>query len=140
MITVDMTIREAINVMWLLSNDPETKTLRDRLIKAIEIAAGDANTTLTLHKFPDEYRVRVIQIIRANMGWGLKEANDWVNVVRGKSVQTLTGSQEFGKWGTFGQYETHYEGGVPNTLSASSKAINDMAIKLREMGAEVTTG
>jgi len=141
MITVDMTIREAINVMWLLSNDPETKTLRDRLIKAIEIAAGDANTTLTLHKFPDEYRVRVIQIIRANMGWGLKEANDWVNVVRGKSVQTLVHTPEnYGEWGVFRQYETHFEGGKPNTLSASSKAINDMAIKLREMGCEVTTG
>jgi len=140
MINVDMTIREAINLIRTLSNDLDGENLRNRLIKAIEIAAGDANTTLTLHKFPDEYRVRVIQIVRINMGWTLKEANDWVNVVRGQTIQTPVGIKEFGNWGTFQQYDTHLDGGKPNTLSASSKVINDMAIALRDLGCEVTTG
>jgi hypothetical protein len=140
MINVDMTIREAISLIQTLPNNLDGENLRNRLIKAIEIAAGDANTSLTVHTIPQEMKIRVIQAIRQGMGWGLKECNDWCKVVMGEIVQTHVGSQRIGSWGEANHYQTHYEDGKPNTLSASSKVINEMAIRLREIGCKVTTG
>jgi hypothetical protein len=140
MINVDMTVREAITLIQTIPNDLDGENLRNRLIKAIEIAAGDANTNLTVHTMPIDRKVRVIAAIRRSMGWGLKECNDWCKVVTGKDIQTAVGTKKFDSWGEMTQYETHYEGGKPNTLSASSKVINDLAIALREIGCKVTTG
>jgi hypothetical protein len=141
MINVDMTVREAINLIQKLPTDLDGNNLRNRLIKAIEIAAGDANTTLTLHTIPLDKWVWCIKTIREGMGWSLLESNDFCKVVRGEGVQTVVNTPEnYGEWGVFRQYETHYENGKPNTLSASSKVINEMAIALRELGCTVTTG
>lgn len=139
MINVDMTVREAINLIQTLPTDLDGNCLRNRLIKAIEIAAGDANTTLTLHSIPDNKWVWTIKTIRDAMGWSLMESKDFCRVVRGETVQTVTHTENT-PWGEMSHYDTHYEGGKPNTLSASSKTINDMAIALRELGCTVTTG
>ena len=141
MINVDMTVREAIKLIQTLPCDLDGENLRNRLIKAIEIAAGDANTTLTLHSIPQEKWIWAIKTIRQGMGWGLRESKDFCDVVRGEFVQTVVNTPEnYGDWGVFRQYETHYENGKPNTLSASSKTINEMAMALRALGCEVTTG
>jgi ribosomal protein L7/L12 len=140
MINVDMTVREAINLIQTLPCDLDGENLRNRLIKAIEIAAGDANTTLTLHSIPENKWVWTIKTIRDGMGWSLMESKDFCRVVRGEGVTTATKTDDYSPWGEATHYETHYEGGKPNTLSASSKAINDMVIRLRELGCTVTTG
>ena len=140
MINVDMTVREAINLIRTIPADLDGENLRNRLIKAIEIAAGDANTSLTVHTIPTNCKVRVIAAIRSSMGWGLKECNDWCKVVIGNLVQTPVRSEYYESWGTSTHYDTYFEGGTPNTLSASSKVINDLAIALREIGCKVTTG
>lgn len=136
MINVDMTVREAISLIETIGDIP----LRDRLIKAIEVAAGDANTSLTLHTIPESRYIRVIQTVRLGMGWGLKECKEWADVVRGKMIQTPVRTENYEPWGVATHYETTYEGGRPNTLSASSKTINDMVLQMRELGCEVTTG
>ena len=140
MINVDMTVREAINLIQTLPTDLDGNSLRNRLVKAIEIAAGDANTTLTLHSIPDNKWVWTIKTIRDNMGWSLMESKDFCRVVRGEGLQTVTKTEDYSPWGEMNHYETRYEGGKPNTLSASSKVINNMAISLRELGCTVTTG
>jgi hypothetical protein len=140
MINIDMTVREAITLIQTIPTDLDGQNLRNRLIKAIEIAAGDANTSLTVHTMPTDRKVGVIAAIRRSMGWGLKECNDWCKVVTGNLIQTPVRSEYYESWGTSTHYDTHYEGGKPNTLSASSKVINDLAITLREIGCKVTTG
>jgi hypothetical protein len=137
MINVDMTIREAID---LISSTGNT-ALKDRLIKAIEVAAGDANTSLTVHTIPTrDDKIRVIKALRSEINWGLKEANDWCKVITGEAVQTPVGTRK-GVWGgEITHYETHFEGGKPNTLSASSAVINRLVMALREIGCKVTTG
>lgn len=138
MITVDMTVREAINLIQSLPTDLDGNSLRNRLIKAIEIAAGDANPTLTLHSIPQDKWIYAIKTIRDAMGWSLMKSKDFCLVVRGEGVTTRT--EDHSPWGETTHYETHYENGKPNALSASSKIINDMAIALRELGCTVTTG
>lgn len=135
MITVEMTVREAIEILHNANAN-----LKERLIKAIEVAAGDANTSLTVHSIPADRKVKAIQALRLNMGWGLKEANDWCKVVIGEMVQTPVRTEKFGQWGVATHHETHYENGKPNTLSASSTVINQLVMSLREIGCKVTTG
>lgn len=136
MINVDMTIREAIELIAYTTNT----ALKDRLIKAIEVAAGDANTSLTVHTIPKDEKIRVIKALRSEINWGLKEANDWCKVITGQEVQTPVGTKKYGDWGVATHYETHFEGGKPNTLSANSAVINRLVIALREIGCKVTTG
>lgn len=140
MINVDMTVREAINLIQTLPCDLDGENLRNRLIKAIEIAAGDANTTLTLHSIPQDKWIWAIKTIRQGMGWGLRESKEFCDVVRGEGITTATHTEDYHPWGVANHYETRYENGKPNTLSASSKAINEMAMALRALGCEVTTG
>jgi hypothetical protein len=137
MINVDMTIREAIELIAYTTNT----SLKDRLIKAIEVAAGDANTSLTVHTIPTiDDKIRVIKALKSEFNWGLKEANDWCKVITGEAVQTPVGTRQ-GVWGgEITHYETHFEGGKPNTLSANSTVINRLVIALREIGCKVTTG
>jgi hypothetical protein len=137
MINVDMTIREAIELIAYTTNT----ALKDRLIKAIEVAAGDANTSLTVHTIPKDDKIRVIKALRSEIThWGLKEANDWCKVITGEAVQTPVGTRK-GVWGgEIAHYETHFEGGKPNTLSANSTVINRLVMALREIGCKVTTG
>lgn len=140
MINVDMTVREAINLIQTLPTDLDGNCLRNRLIKAIEIAAGDANTTLTLHSIPQDKWIYAIKTIRYGMDWTLRDAKNFCDVVRGQGVTTVTKTEDYSPWGEMNHYETRYVDGKPNTLSASSKAINDMAIALRDLGCEITTG
>ena len=136
MINVDMTIREAIELIGTTVNT----ALKDRLIKAIEVASGDANTSLTVHTIPKDEKIRVIKALKSEFNWDLKEANNWCKVITGEAVQTPVGTRQ-GVWGgEITHYETHFEGGKPNTLSANSTVINRLVIALREIGCKVTTG
>jgi hypothetical protein len=136
MINVDMTVREAIELIGTTVNT----ALKDRLIKAIEVAAGDANTSLTVHMIPKDDKIRVIKALKSELNWDLKKGNDWCIVVTGQEVRTPVGTRK-GTWGNEAtQYETHFESGKPNTLSASSVVINRLVMALREIGCKVTTG
>jgi len=152
MINVEMTVREAVDLIGLLGNTLNHPELRERMIKALETMAGDGRSTLTLHSFPQDRKISCIKTIRNGMQWGLKESKDWIEVVQGervysKPVAIVTDEDPVNDWESVGNYwPTRYEpqefewvGGKPNTLKASTATVVQMAAELRAVGCVVTT-
>lgn len=148
MVNVEMTVREVVDMIGLLGNTLNHPELRERMIKALEVLSGEASTSLTLHSFPSGEKISCIKIIRAEMGWKLKDCKDWVEVVEGElsPVYGTPGeaySQSDWDWHN---NEPHvvvrydHKNGRPNTLSAPSVTIQKMAHELRAIGCVVTTG
>jgi hypothetical protein len=150
MINVEMTVREAVDLIGNTLNHPE---LRERMIKALETVAGDGRSTLTLHSFPQDRKISCIKAIRNGMQWGLKESKDWIEVVQGERVYSRpvtisTEEDPVNDWDSTSNYEwaTRYEpqefewvGGKPNTLTAPTATVVEIAAELRAVGCVVTT-
>lgn len=87
MIKVELTVREAV----LLANKcddyggDEGRGLRDRIVKAIEIALGvNQSRTVTITGGMNlDNRIHCIKAIRLATGWGLKEAKEWTDYLVG---------------------------------------------------------
>jgi hypothetical protein len=155
MINVEMTVREAVDLIGNTLNHPE---LRERMIKALETVAGDGRSTLTLHSFPQDRKISCIKAIRNGMQWGLKESKDWIEVVQGERVYSRpvtisTDEDPVNDWdyAEFGGRSHHFEavptryeefewvGGKPNTLTAPTATVVEIAAELRAVGCVVTT-
>lgn len=85
MINIEMTVREAV----LLANKcddyggDEGRNLRDRIIKALESATGNANLIVACRgvNYVGQYwdkKIPAIKSLRLATGWGLKESKEWV--------------------------------------------------------------
>jgi hypothetical protein len=87
MIKVDLTVREAVLFANQCDNygGDEGRSLRDRIINAIEVALGvNQNKTLTITGGLDlDNRIPCIKAIRIHTGWGLKEAKEWTDYLVG---------------------------------------------------------
>lgn len=108
MIKVELTVREAVLFANQCDNygGDEGRSLRDRIIKAIEIALGvnqRCNVTITGGMSTDN-RIKCIKAIREVTGWGLKESKDWTDVLVGRI-------NAYGDW---------VDGGKPNTLKLNT--------------------
>ena len=114
MLTVEMTVREAMN---LVSNGCHLD-MYERIVQAIEAKCGEFKATMKVVSIPRDNFIPCIKILRFHMGWGLKEAKDFLDVVRGR-------------WSS---YENDFVDGVPNNIKHDSDVIVKMASELRSKG------
>ncbi len=117
MITVEMTVREAMN---LVSNGVHMD-MYERIIQALEAKCGELKSVMTLRYVPRDSFIPCIKIIRSHLGWGLKDTKDWLDVVRGG-------------WNSD---ENDYIDGKSNCLTKDSDIIVKMASELRSQGCTV---
>lgn len=94
MIKVDLTVREAVLFANQCDNygGDEGRSLRDRIINAIEVALGvnQLKTVTITGGMNLDNRIACIRAIRLNSGWGLKEAKEWTDY--------LVGGWKYDKW------------------------------------------
>lgn len=119
MITVEMTVREAMN---LVSNGVALD-MYERIVQALEAKCGELRCVMTVHNVPRDNFIPCIKIIRSHLGWGLKETKDWLDVVRGN-------------WDS---YQSDYINGRCNSIVDTSDVIVKMAADLRGQGCKVET-
>lgn len=128
-VSIVLTINNALDIL----RDPGMPNyLCDAAQKAI-LAAFSQNTSngtsvncnLTLKSGPIGTKVRAIAAIRNNLGWGLKEAKDWVEVVTGKA----------GWYNEQGEWISSIPG-TPNTLILRRSDVDAVSNDLRKIGCE----
>ena len=117
MITVEMTVREAMN---LVSNGLHLD-MYERIVQALEAKCGELKSVMTLRYVPRDSFIPCIKIIRSHLGWGLKDTKDWLDVVRGG-------------WSSD---ENDYIDGKSNCLTKDSDTIFKMESELRSQGCTV---
>jgi hypothetical protein len=117
MITVEMTVREAMN---LVSNGLHLD-MYERIVQALEAKCGELKAIMTVRYVPRDSFIPCIKIMRSHLGWGLKETKDFLDVVRGG-------------WDSF---ENDYVDGKSNCLTKDSDIIVKMASELRSQGCTV---
>jgi hypothetical protein len=87
MIKVDLTVREAVLFANQCDNygGDEGRSLRDRIINAIEVALGvNQNKIVTITGgLSLDNRIKCIKAIRIHTGWGLREAKEWTDYLVG---------------------------------------------------------
>ena len=126
-ITLKLTINAALELLVNSTISPELRTdIQNSILLAFNTAGQVKWPTtkhlgLTLQSVPHDYRVRTIAAIRNQLGWGLKESKDFVDVVTGKYDYDL------GK----------YINGTPNSLYALNQDIKELKESLERMGCEV---
>lgn len=121
-ISINISVRDAIA---LITGGEASNDVCENIIKALEekcgsvtVAAGDLN--FTLKSFPIEKRIRVIQAVRANIGWGLRESKDFCDVVSGPFDTTVG----------------YHVGGTPNTLTAKKDLVERLNKELVALGCD----
>jgi hypothetical protein len=121
MIAVEMTIREMIS---LATNPGCSGDLYERLVNAIERAAGEGKMNVTLRSMRADAMIPCIKALRLATGWGLKESKEFCDTVRGKS----DGYGNGGFWG-----------GTANTVTLKTDAARELAKQWKELGCDVIT-
>lgn len=122
-ISIDISVRDAIA---LLTGGEASNDVCENIIKSLEEKCGGkttvatGNLNLTLKSFPIDRRIRVIQAIRTNIGWGLLESKEFCDVVSGPY-----------------DFNNHSRvGGAPNTLTASKDCVDRLNKELVSLGCE----
>lgn len=117
MIKIELTVREAI---CLVSNGVHLD-MYERIVQALEAKCGELKSVLTLRSVPRDNFIPCIKILRSHLGWGLKDAKDWLDVVRGG-------------WSS---YHNDYVDGQSNCFTKDSDVILKIASELRSQGCVV---
>jgi hypothetical protein len=117
MINVEMTVREAVN---LVSNGCGLD-MYERIVQALEAKCGELKAIMTVRYVPRDSFIPCIKIIRNHLGWGLKETKDFLDVVRGG-------------WDSI---VNDYVDGKPNSMTNDSDVIIKIASELRSQGCTV---
>jgi ribosomal protein L7/L12 len=117
MINVEMTVREALN---LVSNGVHMD-MYERIVQALEAKCGELKAIMTVRYVPRDSFIPCIKIIRNHLGWGLKDTKDFLDIVRGG-------------WSSD---ENDYVDGKPNSLTNDSDVIIKIASELRSQGCTV---
>ena len=85
MINVGMTVREAVLLASKCDDygGDEGRGLRDRIIKAIELATGNEKLLVVCCAVNHDdqfwnHKIAAIKSLRLATGWGLKESKEWV--------------------------------------------------------------
>ena len=125
MINVSLTVREAVLLVTKCDEygGDEGRNLRDRIIRAMELAMVDdtrCSVTITNGMTLDN-RLPCIKAVRKHTGWGLKETKEWTDVITGYYAGT-------GHW---------VPGGDENTLTVkNSEAAESLLRELVGLGCE----
>lgn len=124
MINVSFTVEEALNIVKMLG----CGDAHDKIVKAITFACEikSLRYVLTVHSIPQGKYVQAVKVLRDCMNWGLLEAKNWMDVVRGKPHDKNDGSY-------------YYIGGRANVITIEDDLIaNTLFTKLTELGVDVT--
>ena len=126
MIKVDLTVREAVLFANQCDNygGDEGRSLRDRIINAIEVALGvnQLKTVTITGGMNLDNRIACIKAIRINAGLGLKEAKEWTDY--------LVGGWKYDKW-------VPAKAGVKHSMTlATPEAAEKLLRELVDLGCE----
>ena len=80
MISIQLSVAEAVSLSAIAGAD-----LRDRIVKAIEIAMGvNQRCDVIITKLNPDNRIPCIKSIRLHTGWGLREAKECTDILMGR--------------------------------------------------------
>ena len=137
--TIALSISAAIA---MLRNATTPEWIKDEIQSCVEKIASSApvsvvceTATLTLNRVcaPDINKIKCIAAVRNNLGWGLKEAKDWVEIVVGKADFSK------GYYNDMGEFvpSVTYNGGVPASLVGPKRSILELERVLRSLKCDV---
>ena len=125
MISVDVTVSEAIEMITHVGFHTD---LGRKIVYSIAAKCGEHgnNMVITVSSINPENMIPCIKALRNHVRWGLKEAKDFFDVVRGRYYASST--------------DTHYSyrDGRPNSLTLPTATANKLATELRALGCIVT--
>jgi len=125
MISVEMTVSEAIEMITHVGFHTD---LGRKIVYAISAKCGEYSNkmVLTVNSMNPENMIPCIKALRNHTRWGLKEAKDFFDIVRGRYYASST--------------DTHYSyrDGRPNSLTLPTSTANQLAKDLRAEGCIVT--
>jgi hypothetical protein len=107
MINLVLSTREALK-LYKACDEHE---LQERIIKALEIAAGERNVAVVVDKLGVARFVDGVRVLQQHTGWSLRDAKEWFEIVRG-TREPVEGP---GGWET-----ERYVNGQPNSLTVSA--------------------
>ena len=126
-------LRNATTPEWIKD---EIQSCVEKIASAAPVAVVCETATLTLNRVcaPDINKIKCIAAVRNNLGWGLKEAKDWVEIVVGKADFSK------GYYNDMGEFvpSVTYNGGVPAALVGPKRSILDLERVLRSMKCDVS--
>ena len=137
-ISINISIRDAIA---LLTGGEASNDVCENIINALEkkcvddaakiasavstssttmnsIIANNEEVDFTIESIPTENRIRVIQVIRKNLGWGLKESKDFCDIVTGP----------------WNQNTNNFDIGSPNTMRINKNNVSILNNDLINLG------
>ena len=127
-VVLNLTIKAALE---LLTNTSVSKEIRDEvqkcIVDALEVRMVALETrylNMTLKTVNPEHKIRCIAAVKNNLGWGLKEAKEF--------VEAAMGSEQYYGDGIF-------VGGAPQTLTGLRADVLRAVDSLRLHGCEVVT-
>lgn len=138
--TIALSISAALT---LLRNATTPEWIKEEIQSSVEKIASSApvtsvceTATLTLNRVcaPDINKIKCIAAVRNNLGWGLKEAKDWVEIVVGKADFSKGYYNDQGEWVP----SVTYNGGVPAALVGPKRSIMDLERVLRSLKCDVS--
>ena len=128
--------------LTLLRNAATPEWIKEEIESSVEKAAATfpapamcETATLTLNRVcaPDINKIKCIAAVRNNLGWGLKEAKDWVEIVIGKADHSRGYYNDMGEWVP----SVTYSGGVPASLVGPKRSILDLEKALHSLKCDV---
>jgi len=137
--TIALSVSAAIN---MLRSATTPEWIKDEIQFCIEKIAVSAavpvaceTLTLTLNRVcaPDINKIKCIAAVRNNLGWGLKEAKDWVEIVIGKGDYSKGYYNDMGEWVP----SVTYNGGRPASLVGPKRSVLVLESTLRSLKCDV---
>ena len=107
-INVSFTVEEALNIVksfgWGEIHDKVTKAI----VAACESNSKNSDYILAVHSIPQGKFVLAVKALRDCMNWGLLDAKNWMDIVRGKAHDREDGSY-------------YYTDGISNILTTDDE-------------------
>jgi hypothetical protein len=126
-------LRDVATPEWIKD---ELQSCVEKIASSAPVAVMCETATLTLNRVcaPDVNKIKCIAAVRHNLGWGLKEAKDWVEIVVGKADYSKGYYNDMGEWVP----SVTYNGGVPAALVGPKRSILELERAFRSLKCDVS--
>ena len=125
MINVEMTVRDAMEIAE--KSKFCNPGLYERIVTALTVACSAAvvaaKSRVTVHTVLEGQFINCIKVLRLTTGFGLREAKDFFDVVRGEWVGHDCGG---------------YAGGKPNSITLETSKAKQLFDELGKLGCKVS--